>query len=179
MQLRLRQEHGLWLAYAKCPQTPTAGPSRPIQRETQLTSRYEYTLLCDGSFKYDIQQAGYGLLLYNSTGFVIDGRAGRLFCKESIVAEAWALLMAIRLATDLIGTINILSDCKVLVQALSIPSDQWPWSCAALLAEIVAGLSSMPSASISFCHRSRLDSVDRVAKSARDGTLLPRWLLDM
>ncbi|CAN0846413.1 hypothetical protein LINGRAHAP2_LOCUS4440 [Linum grandiflorum] len=154
-------------------------PSRPIQCDTQPTNRYEYTLLCDGSFKYDIQQAGYGVLLYKSNGIVIDGHAGRLFCKESIVAEAWALLMAVLLAAALIGTINILSDCKVLVQALFVPPDHWPWSCAALVAKIVACLSSLPSASISHCHRSRLSSVDRVAKSSRVGILMSGWLVDL
>ncbi|CAN0827324.1 hypothetical protein LINGRAPRIM_LOCUS2550, partial [Linum grandiflorum] len=107
------------------------------------------------------------------------GRAGRVFCKEPIVAEAWALLFAARLAAGLIGSINIRSDCKMLVQALSHPSDCSPWSCDALIAEIADILCSKPYVSVTHCHRSRLLSVDRVVRSARDGALTPGWMLDL
>ncbi|CAN0907807.1 hypothetical protein LINGRAHAP2_LOCUS24999 [Linum grandiflorum] len=102
-----------------------------------------------------------------------------MFCKEPIVVEAWALLVAVRLATILVGSINTFSDCKLLVQALSDPSTSWPWSCAPLLPEIVDVLHAKPSVSITHCHRSRLSVVDRVARSARAGTLTPGWMADL
>ncbi|CAN0845860.1 hypothetical protein LINGRAHAP2_LOCUS4226 [Linum grandiflorum] len=110
MELCVRQEYGMWMAYSKSSSSRTSLPSSVPRINAHPTNRYQYTLLCDGSFKYDIQQAGYGVVLFNSNGIAIDGRAGRLFCKEPLVAEAWAIFTAVRLASSLVGTINILSD---------------------------------------------------------------------
>ncbi|CAN0918768.1 hypothetical protein LINGRAHAP2_LOCUS31063 [Linum grandiflorum] len=140
----------MWLAFS----APShAQPSTPVlthQSNTQPSNRYVYTLLCDGSFKYDVQQAGYGVILYNSSGIATDRRAGRLVCKEPLVAEAWALLVDARLATSLVGSINILSGCQVLLSTMVRPPDSWPWTCSSL----------HPSISMTFCPRSRLVVVD-------------------
>ncbi|CAN0873079.1 hypothetical protein LINGRAHAP2_LOCUS10282 [Linum grandiflorum] len=86
--------------------------------------------------EYDVQQADYGVILFNSSGIAIDGRAGRLVCKEPLVAEAWALLVAARLAASLVGSINILSDYKPLLNVVVSPPEFWTWACASLLASV-------------------------------------------
>ncbi|CAN1853577.1 Uncharacterized mitochondrial protein AtMg00310 [Linum perenne] len=73
--------------------------------------------LCDGSFKGEIQKAGIGVIAVNPEGRIVDGVARRLLCRAPIVAEAYAVLTACKLATQERVMTEVWSDCKQVVQA--------------------------------------------------------------
>ncbi|CAN0838358.1 hypothetical protein LINGRAHAP2_LOCUS2115, partial [Linum grandiflorum] len=97
-------------------------------------------------------------------GISVDGRAGCFFCTEPIVAETWAVLTVVRLAANVRGCSEVLTDFQSLVHGLSEPEDMWPWAVASLFAAINLYLSQCPCINVHYCPRSRLPEVNRVAK---------------
>ncbi|CAN1142947.1 hypothetical protein LINPERHAP2_LOCUS13355, partial [Linum perenne] len=144
-----------------------------------LSRSYDRKLLCDGSFQDDVQKAGIGVIMFNSEGHAIDGVAGSFFCRAPIVAEAYALLSAVRLACRENLSAIILSDCQQLTSALRGHHSSWPWECSAIIADIVLLLSSNPCIEVSHCRRTEVKLADNVANLARRGILLPGWLSAM
>ncbi|CAN1156633.1 hypothetical protein LINPERHAP2_LOCUS21053 [Linum perenne] len=60
-------------------------------------------------------------------------------CRE-ITTEATTLLLATRIGSSSGDSVCILSDCKTIVDALLLPSSEWPISCKATIAAIVDSL---------------------------------------
>ncbi|CAN0911289.1 hypothetical protein LINGRAHAP2_LOCUS26761 [Linum grandiflorum] len=85
-----------------------------------------------------------GVIMLNTDGGVVDGRAGRFVCRAPICAEAAAVLHAISLAMRSSRPAVILTDCQVLTTAICNPPHRWSWECAALVATIVQHLSLSP-----------------------------------
>ncbi|CAN1853334.1 hypothetical protein LINPERHAP1_LOCUS40999 [Linum perenne] len=112
----------------------------------------------------------------NAQGRILDGRAGSVFCRSPIGAEAEAVLAAVEMAsTDNCGT-TIFTDSQIIVQSLSKPHDQWPWEIAATVAKIHYVMERSQNVRIEKVRRSEVQLADRVAKMMRDGILPMNWL---
>ncbi|CAN1179054.1 hypothetical protein LINPERHAP2_LOCUS33977 [Linum perenne] len=158
----------------------TRNPPRASQHvqlsDYQPPSSEQRLLLCDGSFQGATQKAGFCAVLFDADGRVIDGRADSFLSRTSTCAEATALSNAVRLAMLYPYPTVILSDCRIVVDALKDPLQQWPWECEATLACISDDLHTAPWIEIKHCRRQIVHSVDRVAKLSRDNLLPPNWL---
>ncbi|CAN1168007.1 hypothetical protein LINPERPRIM_LOCUS18984 [Linum perenne] len=165
-----------WTAYRGSRTIPSASLLSNHQRYAPPSRSFVYKLLCDGSFNYDTQKAGIGVLMFNVNGQTIDGRAGRAFCRAPICAEALAIHTAVLLATRTNSSSIVLSDCAQLVAAIKDDDDQWPWECAATIASIRRLLDCYGFITIQHCRRGEVAAADRIAKDAREGVLAPDWL---
>ncbi|CAN1174006.1 hypothetical protein LINPERHAP2_LOCUS31024 [Linum perenne] len=130
---------------------------------------------CDGSFITESTAAGYGVVVINAHGHVIDGVAGTLLCSSSIVAEAKAILVAIQAAVSYDGPSVIKSDCLNLVSALRDFRIAWPWECATWLFLMRQTLEENPRISVSFIPRRINRAADWVANSSRRESLPENW----
>ncbi|CAN0913424.1 hypothetical protein LINGRAHAP2_LOCUS27918, partial [Linum grandiflorum] len=110
---------------------------------------------------------------------IIDGKAGTLYCSSAIVAEAYAIKEATKAAIQFSDHCHILSDCKVLIEAISGPKQQWPWQCYALLGSIEGMCSTAPHTSFHFIPQAENARADLVAKTVRLGNLLPGWITSL
>ncbi|CAN0896451.1 hypothetical protein LINGRAHAP2_LOCUS18499, partial [Linum grandiflorum] len=150
---------------------------RNNQQPNDLMSRsVQRRLLCDGSFDKDVQKAGFGVIMVNPEGRVVDGVAGHLFCGTSIVAEARAVLAACILASREEGRADVWSDCKEVVDACGQEIQDCPWECSAVVASIQDILIAFPLIHVLYCSRQCVSAADRIAKQARDRTLREDWL---
>ncbi|CAN1179513.1 hypothetical protein LINPERHAP2_LOCUS34238 [Linum perenne] len=149
----------------RIPQSPTPPPHSAHERE----------ILCDGSFSQSSPLAGYGIIIKDSHGRIIDGNSGTLVCSFPIVAEAKALHTAIgqAVATGLPTVIK--TDCLNLVDALRRDPTVWPWQCSAWLHLMSQMLISNPQIRVSFTPRSHNLLADRVAKAAAAGSARGDW----
>ncbi|CAN1817880.1 LINE-1 retrotransposable element ORF2 protein [Linum perenne] len=152
---------------------------RPLDPETILRpppgdSRH-HQIRCDGSFISESVEAGYGVVVTNAHGQVIEGKAGTLFCSSSMVAEAKALMVAVQCAMSYEGPTIIKSDCLNLVSALRDFRIAWPWECAAWMHSMRRDLEENPRISISFIPRRLNGAADWVANSVRRGILSEDW----
>ncbi|CAN1162854.1 hypothetical protein LINPERHAP2_LOCUS24702 [Linum perenne] len=138
-----------------------------------------WTIQCDGSFEEGIQKAGVGIILFDSEGHTIDGRAGSLFCRTPSVAEAVAVLMAVQLANDTGGHVRVLSDCVEVVNAIKAPPDDWPWEIGAIIADIMTILQSNENIVVNHCRRTEVSLAHNTANRARLGILLPNWIANL
>ncbi|CAN1833195.1 Putative ribonuclease H protein At1g65750 [Linum perenne] len=136
---------------------------------------FHQQIFCDGSFTNDSVEAGYGVVVINSHGQVIGGKAGSLSCSSSIVAEAKAILVAIQTAVALEGPTIIKSDCLDLVSALRDFRIAWPWECAAWLGIMKQALLENPRISVSFIPRRMNQAADWIANAARRAELPEDW----
>ncbi|CAL1375417.1 unnamed protein product [Linum trigynum] len=112
------------------PLPSTSSPPQPppsCSRIDPPPSLLQQEIHCDGAFVSESQVAAYGVVVRNHHGQVIDGKAGTLFCSSSIVAEAKALLIAMRMAQDSGLPTVIFSDCLVIINILLGRSRSWPW----------------------------------------------------
>ncbi|CAN1227539.1 Putative ribonuclease H protein At1g65750 [Linum grandiflorum] len=162
--------------------TPSAtlGPATHIPpSDVPLPREPHVDFHCDGSFTNDSQKAAYGIVISNSTGRIVDGRAGTFHCSSAIVAEAYAIKEATIVANQTPGPCRIFSDCKLLIDAISGPKHRWPWRCYALLGSIKELCSNAPHISFHFTPRVCNSRADSIAKSARLGTLLPGWVTSL
>ncbi|CAN1188801.1 hypothetical protein LINPERHAP2_LOCUS39547 [Linum perenne] len=150
---------------------PSAAPPQPPPPPAP-----DREILCDGSFPYNNHEAGYGVIVRDSHGEVVDGYAGTLSCSSPLVAEARALLEATRRAATIPGTSCIKTDCLTLVNALRKGPTIWPWECAAWLHIMDELLRTHPRIRISYIPRALNGMVDRVAKAAAMGTLPRNWI---
>ncbi|CAN1161460.1 hypothetical protein LINPERHAP2_LOCUS23928 [Linum perenne] len=96
-------------------------------------------------------------------------------CSSSLVAEAKALLVAIRLAEYFEGPSIIKSDCLNLVSALRDFRIAWPWECAAWMVLMRRCLNENPRISVSFIPRRLNKAADWVANSVRRHELPDEW----
>ncbi|CAL1410643.1 unnamed protein product [Linum trigynum] len=134
-------------------------------------SSSQWEVYCDGSFRSESQVAAYGVIITNPHGQVVDGSAGTFFCSSAIVAEAKALLIAVRMAASLHGPASIFSDCKVLVDIIQDPQKVGPWQVRAWIQRIRFLLQTHIGLSLFFTPRSTNKSADWVAKEAANGSL--------
>ncbi|CAN1191130.1 hypothetical protein LINPERPRIM_LOCUS39749, partial [Linum perenne] len=165
-----------WVSARTHPEPQPFSP-RDLNRNSVPTPRtYQRVFLCDGSFRSDVQQAGYGVIIKDHHGHVVDGKAGKFLCRAPIVAEARALQVAVSEAVIFPGSSLIVTDCLTLVTALKQKVEDWPWECAAILADIVHKLGTVDC--ISVCHYGRAATLaaDAVARKARDSCLAPGWV---
>ncbi|CAN1250765.1 Putative ribonuclease H protein At1g65750 [Linum perenne] len=133
-------------------------------------------IFCDGSFDQNSSEAGYGVVMKNPHGAVIDGRAGKFTCSSAMVAEAKALLEACKLATTSPSHSIISSDCQGLTLALRGPESEWPWECFAWLLAMKAILLAHDRISLTFIPRRQNKTADKVAKWARQDILPYNWI---
>ncbi|CAN1139320.1 hypothetical protein LINPERPRIM_LOCUS24128 [Linum perenne] len=165
-----------WTTYRGSRTNPLSSLISNHQRYVPPSRSFVYKLLCDGSFNYDTQKAGIGVLMFNVNGQTIDGRAGRVFCRAPICAEALAIHTAVLLATRTNASSIVLFDCAQLVAAIKNDDDQWPWECAATIASIRRLLDCYDFITIQHCRREEVAAADRIAKDAREEALAPDWL---
>ncbi|CAN1187161.1 hypothetical protein LINPERHAP2_LOCUS38573 [Linum perenne] len=137
------------------------------------------TIQCDGSFQVDIQKAGLGVIVSDSNGHNIDGRAGFFFCRTPSVAEAFAVLNAAQMAQNLNTRVLIKSDCHEVTEAISKPLEECPWEITAIIADIVQITQSYPHITIKHCRRTEVSQAHKIANLVRVGLLLPNWLANM
>ncbi|CAN1170982.1 hypothetical protein LINPERHAP2_LOCUS29301, partial [Linum perenne] len=140
---------------------------------------YSLFFVVDGSFQEDIQTAGVGVIVFDSEGHAIDGRAGQLFCRTPSVAEAYAVLTAVQVARDMNMQVVVKTDCLEVVQAMKAPRDERPWEIAAVIANIDAIIQMNPHIMVVHCKRTEISRAHDVANRARLGTLVPNWCANM
>ncbi|CAN1160049.1 hypothetical protein LINPERHAP2_LOCUS23075 [Linum perenne] len=128
--------------------------------------------MCDGAFNRQIQRGDFGVILFDSEGRVVDGRARKFFCRASICAEIWA---ALELAVKEENSITIYSDCQILTKAIHDQPDQWPWEAASILALITQLLTNHTGISIIHVGRNEVHGADHIAKMARDERIPNFW----
>ncbi|CAN1189079.1 hypothetical protein LINPERHAP2_LOCUS39703 [Linum perenne] len=138
-----------------------------------------WTIQCDGSFQADSHRAGLGVVAINSEGHAADGRAGAFFCRTPCVAEAYAVLTAARMASDLGGQVVIKSDCLEVVNAVRGPPEERPWEIGAIIADIDSILQTNPGVHLTHCQRNEVAMAHNTANKARLEILLPNWLANM
>ncbi|CAN1318107.1 LINE-1 retrotransposable element ORF2 protein [Linum perenne] len=160
------------------------GESRPVNEEAttnlqqadQMPRSHEWRFLCDGSYKEDVQKAGIGVISVNPEGRVVDGVAHRILCRRPIVAEAYAVLTACRLAARERVRSEIWSDCQQVVRACCATDDDGPWECSAIVAEVKNIINSSPWISLVNCRRDQVAIADGIARRVREERLDPHWL---
>ncbi|CAN0902814.1 hypothetical protein LINGRAHAP2_LOCUS22214 [Linum grandiflorum] len=126
------------------------------------------------SFVNYFQKVAYAI--YNDTRKAIDGRAGTLYCSTAMVAEARAILEATMVAAQIQSPCWIVSDCQTSIDAINSIPDRWPWECYGILGRIEEIRRSSPLGSFLFQPRATVQEADKIAKSARNGSLLPGWI---
>ncbi|CAN1788506.1 LINE-1 retrotransposable element ORF2 protein, partial [Linum perenne] len=156
--------------------TQVSNPISDPHQRFQPSSRDHRSLLCDGSFSGTNQKAGYSVIMYDTAGTVVDGRAGQLFCRAPICAEATAVLHAVLLARLSPTPAIVYTDCLQVTNALKGSPSEWPWDCSAILASIAEALQGTNWISIKHCRRQFTSIADKVAKLIRDNKLPPDWL---
>ncbi|CAN1152069.1 Putative ribonuclease H protein At1g65750 [Linum perenne] len=149
--------------------------TRSIPSPPPLASTHQ-EIFCDGSFDQNSSTAGYGVIVRNPHGQVIDGKAGKLLCSSALVAEAKAVLEALRLAERSNIQSYVRSDSLVIVNALRGEKERWPWQCYAWLLIMKNILLAHDRISLSFAPRSLNQTADWVAKSARSDNLPYDWI---
>ncbi|CAN1331090.1 hypothetical protein LINPERPRIM_LOCUS35200, partial [Linum perenne] len=142
----------------------------------QVSRSRKWRFLCDGAFKETIEEAGVGIIIVNPEGLIVDGVACRFLCRESIVAEAYAVLIACRLAMREGVDAEVWSDCRQVVRACVESEETCPWACAAVVEEIRTLLAATPLISVLNCGRNRVEYADMIAKKARDQGLEMNWV---
>ncbi|CAN1231391.1 hypothetical protein LINPERPRIM_LOCUS3430, partial [Linum perenne] len=122
------------------------------------------------------QKAGYGVIISNPNGQVLDGKAGSFYCSSSIVSEARALFHATQAASAYQHGVTIHSDCLNVISAINGPKHRWSWECLGYLGKIESIRQDHPD--IRFIHISRNSNTraDEIARKARLGLLIPNWL---
>ncbi|CAN1165788.1 Transposon TX1 uncharacterized 149 kDa protein [Linum perenne] len=133
-------------------------------------------IFCDGSFDQNSPVAGYGVVCIDHHGQILDGKADRFLCSSALVAEAKALLEAIRMATNSRAHSMIHSDSQLLVKALQEPKEKWPWQCFAWISQMKEMLLAHDRISLAFIPRRMNIKADWVAKSVRSNILPYNWL---
>ncbi|CAN1828501.1 Putative ribonuclease H protein At1g65750 [Linum perenne] len=154
----------------------TAASALQIPPTTQTPMTFHRKIMCDGAFKADIQYGAYGVIVYDSEGRVVDGRARSFFCRAPICAEALAVLEAVQIAFLEQGDIVIFTDSKTIVSALDRQYEEWPWEVAGFIAQIKQWLTARSNIQIRWVNRQVISEVDRIAKMARDNCLPPNWV---
>ncbi|CAN1306590.1 Putative ribonuclease H protein At1g65750 [Linum perenne] len=151
----------------------TSIPSPPPDASSQQK------IFCDGSFEPSSSVAGYGVVCLDPHGQAIDGKAGRLRCLSALVAEAKALLEALRMAESSATSTIVHSDSQVLVHALLGREEEWPWQCFAWLSQMKKILLAHDRISLIFIPRRLNKMADWVARSARRNILPYDWMLNV
>ncbi|CAL1371706.1 unnamed protein product [Linum trigynum] len=131
---------------------------------------------CDGSFDHGSQEAAIRVVITISNGQICDGRARKVICSSPIEAEACAILEACRLAAEDTCPATILSDSKVMVDAINEDPSCCPWRCYALLAHIKDFLHQTSWVNVLFTNRRNNKNADWVARNCRIDSLHPKWL---
>ncbi|CAN1176032.1 hypothetical protein LINPERHAP2_LOCUS32296 [Linum perenne] len=118
---------------------------------------------------------GYGIIIKDFHGRIIDGYSGTIGCSSPIVVEAKALLTAINLAVTSGYPTVVESDCLNLVDALRRNKSTWPWQCSTWLQLMTNLLRCNPHVRVSFTPRAHNTLADRVAKAAATGLVQGDW----
>ncbi|CAN1795126.1 hypothetical protein LINPERHAP1_LOCUS20500 [Linum perenne] len=117
--------------------------------------------------------------MVNPEGQIVDGVAGRFLCRDSIVAEAYAVVTACKLARREGVSAEVWSDCSQVVKACLNSEDACPWECEAVVAEIREIIRSSPQISIIKCNRNRVSMADSIARRAREQRLDVNWITNL
>ncbi|CAN1153485.1 hypothetical protein LINPERHAP2_LOCUS19438 [Linum perenne] len=117
--------------------------------------------------------------MLNSEGHKLDEMAGSFFCRTLGVAEAYAILAAVRMASREGEPIIIKSDCLEVINTLNTQRLDWPWEYEAIVADIKDLLQRHPMISVTYCRRAEVRIAHNVANLARLGRLMPNWLFDL
>ncbi|CAN1762563.1 Putative ribonuclease H protein At1g65750, partial [Linum perenne] len=181
MKVRLYAEISLWECGKNHDQRISGagnvdGEPRHQPHVDQEPRNHKWRFLCDGSFKGEIQEAGVGIIVVNPEGRIVDGVACHLLCRDSIVAEAYAVLIACKLATRGGVEAEVWSDCRQVARACVDTEEVSPWECSTIVEEIRELLMRTPLVSIVNCERRRVAVADNIAKKARDGRLEINWV---
>ncbi|CAN1167429.1 hypothetical protein LINPERHAP2_LOCUS27241 [Linum perenne] len=171
MESHLRSELRNWLRSTSYTPVQTSNSNHSNPRSTLPPTYFQRKIVCDGAFNRAIHRGGYGVIVYDNEGRVVDGRARSFVCRAPICAEAMAILKAVELAADYEASTIILSDCLALTKALEDQPEQWPWEAAAILASISHILRNHMEISIVHVGRNEVAEADRLAKRARDEAL--------
>ncbi|CAN1145175.1 Uncharacterized mitochondrial protein AtMg00310 [Linum perenne] len=182
MCIRLNLELNLWTR-ARNREADEVRDDGPIdrlpthQQSSDLMPRNPtWRFLCDGSFNKEVRKAGIGVITVNPEDRVVDGAACRFLCRALIVAEAYAVLTACKLAVRDGIQAEIWSDCRQVVQACLNEECEGPWECSSIIAEVKEFLHDFPYISIVNCRRDSVTIADMIAKKMRDHSLEPNWL---
>ncbi|CAN1852272.1 hypothetical protein LINPERHAP1_LOCUS40586 [Linum perenne] len=117
--------------------------------------------------------------MVNPEGQIVDGVAGRFLCRDSIVAEAYAVLTACRLARREGVDADVWSDCRQIVNACLNSEEACLWECEAVVAEIQEIIRSSPQISIIKCNINRVAVADSIARRAREQRLDVNWITNL
>ncbi|CAN1173059.1 hypothetical protein LINPERHAP2_LOCUS30440 [Linum perenne] len=117
--------------------------------------------------------------MMDSDGHKIDGTVGFFFCRTPGVAEAYAILAAVRMASRESEPITIKSDCLEVINTLETQRSEWPWEYEAIIADIKTLLQNSPMVSILHCRRAEISIAHNLANQARMGLLSPGWFNDL
>ncbi|CAN1805355.1 hypothetical protein LINPERHAP1_LOCUS24237 [Linum perenne] len=141
-----------------------------------MSRNHKWRFLCDGSFKGGIQEAGIGIIVVSPEGRVVDGVACRFLCRDAVVAEAYAVLTACKLAVREGVEAEIWSDCLAVTHACCNRDEISPWECSVIVEEIKNQMDESTLISIVKCNRSSVSIADRIAKQVREKRLEPNWI---
>ncbi|CAN1161617.1 hypothetical protein LINPERHAP2_LOCUS24030 [Linum perenne] len=140
---------------------------------------FDLKIMCDGAFDRTTQKGAIGVIVYDSEGRVVDGRARSFFCRAPICAKAIAILEALHMGRGEQRTTQVITDCMALTSALQNNEDAWPWKAAATLARIKQMLEANPQVHLRYVPRTEVHTADRIAKMAHDDRLPLDWLSDI
>lgn len=111
-------------------------------------SNLQVKINVDGAFSSSSLLAGWGVIIRNCDGAVLDGANGSFPASSAFMAEAFALRKGVVMAIALdISSVIFELDCKVLVDCVNI-GDAAPWECQALVDDIRLSLLSFSSADV-------------------------------
>ncbi|KAF7829488.1 reverse transcriptase [Senna tora] len=122
---------------------------------------------CDASFLRDSGAAGLGIVVRNRQGILFGGRSLRVQACSEVVAEALALLEALKLGLDFCDRPLLFeSDCRNLVMTVNQKDVNWDWRVSGIMKEILLVCGQLSWPSILHVKRSVNKAADWVAKNA-------------
>ncbi|CAN1764672.1 hypothetical protein LINPERHAP1_LOCUS9356 [Linum perenne] len=96
-----------------------------------------------------------------------------------IIAEAKAILAATDLVKEERESYTIVSDGKMVVDAINSDESSWPWECAGIIAAIMDVLNTSPRLRVIWKKRDHVSEADMIASLARENWLPLDWLVTL
>lgn len=121
----------------------------------------------DGSFKEQKQLAGFGVVVRNAHGILVDGCCGSMKAASSFAAEALGMRRACQLIVDAGWKFVVIeSDCLTLIDAVNNRNSGFDWRCSSVISDIVGFACGHKEVTFSYVPRQANRVADWVAKEA-------------
>ncbi|XP_058002195.1 uncharacterized protein LOC131179386 [Hevea brasiliensis] len=136
-----------------------------------------WKLNVDASYDSKSGKVGYGVIIRNYKGCLVDGCAAIFTCLSPLAAEGMAIREALLVASRRGFTAGVVeTDSHLMVQLCSSSGENAPWELEVVLHDIKFLLSSYPSLSVVYVARRANSCAHWVANQSRIGRLVSRWV---